>query len=201
MTDFPDERLGPLHFKEEALKVFLQTGDLFKAVVDSTTEFMKEAGDEALEAGDLLVDIIAGVIGAVVTTGHDAVEASRGIALGVLRGRKALPDTAFTTLAVSSRAVIRQIGRAGGSIGAATHGLVAGAAEGARELGLSVPEAVFAVSRGALQGAREFGFAAGEEVRESVAAMRELVRGREPGQSQFEEMEDTPMFFPGPMVE
>ncbi|MEK7466226.1 MAG: hypothetical protein AAB074_02325 [Planctomycetota bacterium] len=201
MTDSSNERPGPHRFKEGALRVVNDTGDLLSAVAESTTKFIKEAGHEALEAGDVLVDIVAGVIGAVVSVGHDAVEAARGIALGVLRGRKSELGSAFTTLAVSSRSVIRQVGRAGGDIGAATRGLVAGAAEGARELGLSVPEAVFAVSRGALQGAREFGFAAGEEVREAVAGMRELVRGREPGHSHFEEMEDTPMFFPGPMVE
>ncbi|KAF0246156.1 MAG: hypothetical protein FD180_987 [Planctomycetota bacterium] len=201
MTEFTNERPGSNRFKVAALQVVRETGDLFSSVAESTAGFVKEAGHEALEAGDVLVDIIAGVIGAVVSIGHDAVEAARGIALGVLRGKKAEPGSAFTTLAVSSRSVIRQVGRAGGDIAAATRGLVAGAAEGARELGMDVSEAVFAVSRGALQGAREFGYAAGEEVREAVAAMREIVRGREPGRSHFEEMEDTPMFFPGPMVE
>lgn len=188
-------------FKEAALRRFHDAEDFLSGVADSMKDFIEEAGREALEAGDRLVEITAGVLDAVVEIGHDAAGSARGIALGVLRGKQSDPDSVLTTLAVTSRSVIRYVGRAGGDIAAAARGLVAGAADGARETGLAVSEAVFAVSRGALQGARGFGAGAEKAVHEAVAAMRELTRDRDPGTSHFDEMEDTPMFFPGPMVE
>ncbi len=192
---------GSGHFKEATLRVLHDSGELFKAVAESTARFVRDAGRESLEAGDVLVDIVDGVMEAVVSIGRDASDAARGIALGALRGKKSEPGSALTTLAVTSRSVIRHVGRSGGDLAVATGGLVAGASAGAREIGLSVPEAVHAVSRGAVQGAREFGLAAEQKVQDAVAAMRELTRGQDPGESHFEEMEDTPMCFPGPMVE
>jgi hypothetical protein len=192
---------GRGRFEEAALRVFHDARDLCGAVAGSVAGFMKEFGADCLEAGDVLVDIIAGTLDAVASIGRDAADAARGIALGALRGSRPDPGSAFTTLAMTSRSVVRHVGRAGGDIAAATRGLVAGAAEGAREIGIDVSEAVFAVSRGALQGAREFGTSAAEEVREAAKAMRQLTRGREPGTSTIDEMEDTPLCFPGRLVD
>lgn len=192
---------GRGRFREAALRLFRDPRDLWGAVTRNVAGHMKEFGAEVLEAGDLLVDIVAGTLDAVVSVGYDAADAARGIALGALRGSRPDPGAAFTTLAMTSRTVVRHVGRAGGDIAVATRGLVAGAAEGAREIGFDVSEAVFAASRGALQGAREFGRSAVEEVREAASAMRELTRGREPGTSTHEEMEDTPLCFPGRLVD
>lgn len=192
---------GSAGFKEAALHALREAEDVLGGVADAVTGFVARAGRDCLEAGDTLVEITAGTLDAMVEVGHDAVQACRGIALGALRGSRSDPESSLTVLAVTSRAVVRHVGRAGGDVPAAVRGLVAGAAEGARELGLDVQQAVNAVSRGAVQGCREFGVAAADGVHDAVETMRELTRGREPGRVDIHELEDTPMFFPGPMVE
>jgi hypothetical protein len=64
---------------------------------------------------------------------------------------------------------IRDTAKVGGDVGAAATGLVAGAIEGAKELGVSTEDAAAAAANGALKAAGEVGSTAVDTVRKAVA--------------------------------
>src|SRR5207249_6435331 len=86
----------------------------------------------------------------------------------VLRGAGDAGAANLQTISQTAEAVIKTTARMSGDLGTAAKGLVAGAIEGAKELGLDVTQAASAAATGALKAAGEIGSEAGDRVRNAL---------------------------------
>jgi hypothetical protein len=147
-----------------------------------TSGFIEVVRDKIIDAWDTpwatrkigtsLTDIIAGVASSAV---RDAVEIgvnlrriARGTMIGVLSGVRDMRVAPLDSISDTSHAAILSTVAAGGDLGAAASGLVEGAIESAKKLGVSAEEAAAAAVYGALKAAGEVGLAAVETVRKAV---------------------------------
>jgi hypothetical protein len=73
------------------------------------------------------------------------------------------------TVSHTAQVAVRDTAQVGGDLEAATTGLVAGAIEGAKELGITAEDAAAAAADGALKAAGEVGSTAVETVRKAVS--------------------------------
>ena len=89
--------------------------------------------------------------------------------LGVLRGSKQGGTAVLDTISHTAHVAVRDTAEVGGDVGAAATGLVAGAIEGAKELGVSAENAAAAAAGGALKAAGEVGSTAVDKVRKAVS--------------------------------
>jgi hypothetical protein len=97
--------------------------------------------------------------------------------LGVLRGSKDAGTAALDTIRHTAHVAVRDTARVGGDVGAAATGLVAGAIEGAKELGVSAENAAAAATDGALKAAGEVGSTAVDRVRKAVTKPIDGIKG------------------------
>jgi len=88
--------------------------------------------------------------------------------LGVLRGSKDAGTAVLDTIGHTAHVAVRETAAIGGDVGATATGLVAGAIEGAKELGVSAEHAAAAAADGALKAAGEVGSTAVDTVRKAV---------------------------------
>jgi hypothetical protein len=98
--------------------------------------------------------------------GGDLAQATRGIAMGVMRDHGGGSD--LRSLEQAAESVIRTTAKLSGDLGHAARGLVEGAIQGAKELGIDATEAAATAATAATRAAAELGSTAGEKVREAV---------------------------------
>ena len=89
--------------------------------------------------------------------------------LGVLRGSKQGGTAVLDTISHTAHVAIRDTAEVGGDVGAAATGLVEGAIEGAKEMGVSAEDAAAAAADGALKAAGRVGSTAVQAVRKALA--------------------------------
>ena len=84
-------------------------------------------------------------------------------------GTKEAGTEVLDTISHTAHVAVRDTAQVGGDVGVAATGLVAGAIEGAKELGVSAEKAAAAAAAGALKAAGEVGSTAVDTVRKAVS--------------------------------
>lgn len=118
-----------------------------------------------------------GTLQAAIAAGGDLAQATRGIAMGVVRGNGR--GAGLRPIEQMAESVIHATARLSGDLGQAAKGMVEGTIHAAREIGLDTAEAARAAATGARRAAGEVGGAAVETVRDALAgSMRGMKRAR-----------------------
>ncbi|SDT97415.1 hypothetical protein SAMN05444156_1182 [Verrucomicrobium sp. GAS474] len=183
MNRLPVEKVEKAAGRAETMKTRIAaaiqgTGNALDATVETVTELVasviEETGRTAQAVSDVVADVTAGAIEAAVHVGADLGHVTRGVMIGVSRAMKGVhreglgDDKALDTIRLTARVAIRDIARVGGDMEAATVGLVEGAIDSAKELGVRVEVAAATAAAGAMKGASREGPLAEEAVRRVV---------------------------------
>ena len=114
------------------------------------TKGTKESGDDFLTAATCAA---GHAVRTVAAEFKDPAESARAIIAGVLRGAGENEDTALKTLSLAASTVVREALLLGHSPTPWIEGILSGAVDGARDLGLDRENAVSAAAQGILNGA------------------------------------------------
>ena len=161
---------GTIEAVREKLVVAINETDIVvQATVDTVTQILltvKETGAASLN--DVIADVASGVICGAVQVGADLTQAATGLMLGVLRGPTEFSGSILHRISHTSQIAVRETAALAGDFEGVARGLVVGAIEGARKMGVSRAEAAAAAADGALKAAHSLGSPAFETVQNAV---------------------------------
>ncbi len=126
--------------------------EVVAAEIRSKTHGTRESGDDFLTAATRAV---GHAVRTVAAEFKDPAESARAITAGVLRGAGENEDMALKTLSLAARSVLREALLLGYGPTPWIEGILSGALDGARDLGLHRENAVAAATQGILRAADE----------------------------------------------
>jgi hypothetical protein len=132
---------------------------------------------------DLIADVASSAVCDPVQFGINLRRIASGTMIGVLSSVRDMRVAPLDSISHTSLVAIRSTVAVGGDLAASTSGLVEGAIEGAKKMGVSAEEAASAAADGALKAAGQIGSTAVEAVRKAVTRPVNEVRValRKPG--------------------
>ena len=150
------------------------TGDVFGTTLQTVYEGVASAARGGHKSGISVLEAVSSVVRPVVreslasASGASAVEGSKAIVLGVLRGTGEKDQAALKTLSHTVRTVIRETAQLNGDVAGVASGLVLGAIESTKLTGVEPSRAVSEVTRAAIEEADQIGASAAEKVRDTL---------------------------------
>lgn len=151
------------------------TGQTLRAVSDTISVFLagnlEVAGKTGTSVTQWTSDVVRGALQAVLETGGNLTLASRGIALGVLRGSGNPGPQTLETIAETAAKIVKCTEELLGDSAQTAKGAVEGSIMGAKEMGLNLDQAAQAAASGVLIAAQEISSETSTKVQKAVTGM------------------------------
>ncbi|OGW72806.1 MAG: hypothetical protein A2Y02_02750 [Omnitrophica bacterium GWA2_52_12] len=140
-----------------------------EAICDSLTCAVQETGESGVSVAEALKKVTYRVVDNRVWSGGNLSEGAKAVALAVLHAGSVMGTGSMEALGLAVEVFIRRTVELNGDVGAAACGLVQGAGEGARELGLSAEAVSSQAALNAVKAAYGMDLDSGDKVLDALA--------------------------------